>query len=62
MKVKVGTKIYDGNEEPVMVILTDQDKKNIANMLPECDRYCMYPDSGVSKKAVDKFMDKGYIK
>ena len=29
MKIKIGNKIYDGEKEPVMVILTDQDKKNI---------------------------------
>lgn len=29
MKVKVGNKIYDGEIEPVMVILTEQDKLNI---------------------------------
>jgi len=45
MKVKVGDTVYDGEKEPVMVILTDQDKKNIANMLPECSKYCMYPDT-----------------
>jgi hypothetical protein len=44
MKVKVGDKIYNGEDEPVMVILTDSDKKNIANMLPECTKYAMYPD------------------
>ena len=44
MKVKIGDKIYDSAEEPVMVILTDGDKKNIANMLPECSKYCSYPD------------------
>lgn len=44
MKIKVGKKIYDGETEPVMVILSDNDKNNIANMLPECKRYCSYPD------------------
>lgn len=44
MKVKVGNTIYDGEVEPVMVILTEQDKKNIANMAPTATRYCVYPD------------------
>ena len=43
MKVKVGDKIYDGEEEPVMVILTEQDKLNITTMLPEATKYCSYP-------------------
>jgi hypothetical protein len=43
MKVKVGNKIYDCENEPVMVILSEQDKINIANMLPDATQYCVYP-------------------
>lgn len=45
MKVKVGNIIYDCEEEPVMVILNEQDKINIANMLPTATKYCVYPDT-----------------
>ena len=44
MKVKVGNKVYTGEDEPIMVILTEQDKKNIANMFPDATKYCSYPD------------------
>ena len=47
MKVKiynvVNDKVHDGTEYPIMVILTEQDKKNIANMKGK--RYCLYPDT-----------------
>ena len=46
MKVKVGDKIYDGEDVPVMVILSDADKRNISNMFPECMKYCSYPSTG----------------
>ena len=46
MIVKVGDKIYDGDQEPVMVILSKQDKQNISNMAPEATKYCSYPDDG----------------
>ena len=58
MKVKVGDKVYDGNKEPVMVILTEQDKINIANMLPEATRYCMYPTTNISQEEIKKWMKK----
>jgi hypothetical protein len=45
MKVKVRDTIYDGKDEPVMVILTDDDKFNIAHMSPEASKYCEYPDN-----------------
>jgi len=44
MKVKVGNKIYDSEEEPIMVVLSKEDKNNIANMKEETTKYCSYPD------------------
>ena len=43
MKVKVGDKIYDGEEEPVMIILSEGNKQQIADMHPEATMYCVYP-------------------
>ncbi len=43
MKVKVGDKIYDGENEPVMVILSEGEKEQIANMSPDATTYCIYP-------------------
>lgn len=43
MKVKVGDKIYDGEYEPVMVILSEGEKKQIATMPPNVTKYCIYP-------------------
>lgn len=44
MKVKVGNKIYDGDKEPVMVILTPKDRENISQMSAFNQHYCQYPD------------------
>ena len=44
MKVKVGNKIYDGEEEPVMVILSKGEREQITNMAPDSKgKYCIYP-------------------
>ena len=45
MKVKIGNKIYDPNDEPILLILSDTDKENIANMAEEAHYYCVYPDT-----------------
>ena len=55
MKIKIGEKIYDGNDVPVMVILTEEDKKNIANMLPTATKYCSYPE-GYDETKIKGFM------
>lgn len=57
MKVKVGNKIYDGNEEPVMVILSEDDKYNIENMLQDCTKYLSYPENMTEEEAL-KFMEE----
>ena len=44
MKVKVGNKWYDSQETPIMIVLTDKDKENIANMLPDAYKYCCAPE------------------
>lgn len=44
MKVKVGDTIYDGDKEPVMVILSDTDKDNIAKMDSDNTKYCCFPN------------------
>lgn len=53
MKVKVGDTVYDGTKVPVMVILTEEDKKNIAAMTPEQTRYCQFPD-GIDREGQQK--------
>ena len=55
MKVKVGDKIYDGEKEPVMVILSKGEKQNIADMHPDATKYCVYPSE-------EKWIDNDYEK
>lgn len=44
MKIKAGNKTYDGEKEPVMVILSPGEREQIENMAPEATKYCVYPD------------------
>lgn len=44
MKVKIGDRIYDSDKEPVMIIISEQDKRNISMMPKGFHRYCSYPD------------------
>ena len=54
MKVKIGDTVYDSKDDPIMIILTEQDKQNIANMLPEATKYCQYNDEMIS---IDRIME-----
>lgn len=61
MKVKISNEVgdvelWDGELQPIMIILTERDKKNIANMLPEATKYCVYPE-GWSQSEIDEFME-----
>lgn len=55
MKVKIGDKIYDSKEEPIMIILEDYNKEHILNMLPEAKKYCEYPNS-ITEEEAREFM------
>ena len=44
MKIKINGSIYDSSEAPLMVILSNNDKKNIGAMLPEATCYACFPD------------------
>lgn len=57
MKVKVRNSVYDGFKEPIMVILTEQDKKNINKMLPSCTKYCQFPDH-FNENEIKEFMQE----
>lgn len=43
MKVKIKDKIYDSNEQPIMVILNKEDKFNISHMSKRNSKYCSFP-------------------
>jgi hypothetical protein len=56
MKVKIGDTVYDAEDEPIMLILTETDKKNIAKMLPETTKYCAYPEEFYNSDYISKWM------
>lgn len=58
MKVKVGDKIYDGKNEPIMIILNKGEKQQIANMHPDATRYCQCPTTEEwTDKKIEKWME-----
>lgn len=61
MKVKVGDKIFNANEEPIMLIFgSDEERITIANHLKLMEdgrfKYCMFNESTVDREDVKKFM------
>jgi hypothetical protein len=55
MKVKIGNKIYNEEDEPILLILNSEEKNLIKNMSKEDCNYCSYPDNGVEEEII-KFM------
>ena len=56
MKVKVGNIIYDGIDEPIMVILTNLDKASIRDMPDDNFCYCQYCANNWSEKDIEEWM------
>ena len=58
MRIKIGHKWYTSEEQPIMVELTDGDKKNIANMHPYKYKYCEWDDdSDLTESDIRVFME-----
>ena len=45
MKIVIGNMIIDADKEPIMIMLNENDKRNIANMDENCFNYICYPKS-----------------
>lgn len=54
MKVKIGDKIIDSNDEPIMIILSEEEKSLLSSM-GSARQFCSYPDS-MDIRAVQDFM------
>ena len=53
MKVKIGDKIYNSDNEPIMIIISQKEKEQIANMHPDNLKYCVFP-------SIDKWIKNDY--
>lgn len=56
MKVKVGDTIYDAENEPVMIICTDSERKQMAQMPAKLTKYCQFPEN-MDKEEIKKWME-----
>lgn len=45
MIVKIGDKLFSSHKEPIMLMLSDSDKRNLQNMEDNARILCVYPDS-----------------
>ena len=57
MKVVIGDTVYDPNEIPILLILEDEDKANIADMEETARNFCSYP-GGTPIRDVQEWMQK----
>ena len=55
MKVKIRDKIYNPDEEPIMIILDQEDKELISSMDSNSFMYCCFPKDTTMESA-EEFM------
>jgi hypothetical protein len=53
MKIKIKDIIYDAEIEPLIIALSEDDKRNIINMSPDCNLYCAYPEDMESDEILE---------
>lgn len=60
MKFKVGSAVFDQAESvPMMIEVTEADRKNIANMDPEATQYAVFPDDWGTADEKREWMQAG---
>jgi len=57
MKIKIGDETFDGNDVPILLILSQDDKDNIKSMPDGYFKYCSYPEKGFTEEEIRKFMN-----
>ena len=56
MRVKIKDTIYDADKEPIMLLLTAQDRLNIIGMHPDASYFCVYPNN-MDQAEIDTFVE-----
>lgn len=56
MKIKVGKDWYDSKDIPIMIVLSDRDKENIASMPKDAYKYASFPEN-MSISDIKKWMN-----
>ncbi|MEX2462057.1 MAG: hypothetical protein WD469_12330 [Paenibacillaceae bacterium] len=55
MKVKIGNKVYDSTQQPVLIIFDQGEQELIGSMSPEHMKFCSFPeDSNI--EVIEQFM------
>ena len=57
MKVKIKNTIYDSENEPIMLVLSAQDRLHILAMKPSSTQFCTYP-ANMSYDRLEAFIDE----
>lgn len=57
MKVKIGDQVFDSKDQPIMVVLSQADKRNIENMTPDATMYASFPDDFGTSDQMLAWMD-----
>jgi hypothetical protein len=61
MKVKIGNRIYNSNNEPIMIIFDIGEKGLIEDMHPQDMKFCAHPQ-GTDTKTIEHFMNGDFPK
>jgi hypothetical protein len=59
MKVKIGETVYDSSEQPIAIFLSKEERRQIADMSPDCiGIYSQFPEGRYSVEEMTRWVDK----
>ena len=60
MQVKVGNNIFDSDKLPIMLLLSDEEKQQLANMPEDLSKYCSYNPKIISAENIRRWMEMSF--
>jgi len=57
MQVRIGDKIYDADQQPIMLVLSDLDRQQIAAMPAGLHCFCAFPADKFNQEDIQRWME-----
>ncbi len=57
MQVRIGDTLYDADKQPIMLVLSDLDRQQIAAMPAGLHRFCVFPADKFDKDTIQQWME-----
>lgn len=60
MQVKIGNKVFNSDDLPIMLLLSNEEKNRMLNTESKGDKYCSYNPKVISAENIKNWMEMSF--